>query len=103
MLAMASTSLRSWLCQITAPGAMLATKASPFSTQALPEHGLYRFHLPDPVYFDKALKVTVQQIGAWDHGLFERSDDISTVAYWYQTGEHAPFPVLPPATERWPR
>lgn len=66
------------------------TKASPFSTQALPEHGLYRWHLPDPIYFDDSLRVTLQQIGAWDHGLFERTDDISTVAYWYQTGAHAP-------------
>jgi hypothetical protein len=79
------------------------TKASPFSTQALPEHGLYRWHLPDPIYFQERLKVTLQQIGAWDHGLFERSDDISTVAYWYQTGSHAPFPALPAAQERWPR
>lgn len=80
-----------------------STKASPFSTQALPEHGLYRWHLPDPIYFDEALKVTLQQIGAWNHGLFERTDDISTVAYWYQTGAHAPFPRLPEAPERWPR
>ena len=79
------------------------TKASPFSTQALPEHGLYRWHLPDPIYFDEALRVTLQQIGAWDHGLFERTDDISTVAYWYQTGAHAPFPALPSAAERRPR
>src|SRR6188472_3152957 len=34
MLSMASTSLRSWLCQITAPGAMLATKASPLPASA---------------------------------------------------------------------
>jgi hypothetical protein len=79
------------------------TKASPFSTQALPEHGLYRWHLPDPIYFEERLKVTLQQIGAWDHGLFERSDDISTVAYWYQEGTHAPFEQLPAAEARWPR
>lgn len=79
------------------------TKASPFSTQALPEHGLYRWHLPDPVYFEEQLKVTLQQIGAWDHGLFERTDDISTVAYWYQEGAHAPFAALPDAAARWPR
>jgi hypothetical protein len=79
------------------------TKASPFSTEALPMHGLYRWHLPDPIHFTERLAVTVQQIGAWDHGLFERQDDIATTAYWYQLAPHAPFPALPPAHVRHPR
>lgn len=79
------------------------TKASPFSTEALPMHGLYRWHLPDPIHFTERLKVTVQQIGAWDHGLFERQDDIATTAYWYQIPPHAPFPPLPAPTNRHPR
>ncbi|PSL38235.1 Protein of unknown function (DUF2961) [Labedella gwakjiensis] len=79
------------------------TKASPFSTEAVPMHALYRWHLPDPIYFDERIRVTLQQIGAWDFGLFERQDDISTVAYWYQSGTAAPFPSLPSASERWPR
>jgi hypothetical protein len=79
------------------------TKASPFATAMAPSHGLYRWHLPDPIVFTRRLRVTVQQIGAWDHGLFERSDDICSTAYWYQTGAHAPFPPLPPAAERRPR
>ncbi len=29
-------------------------------------------------------------------------DDIASVAYWYQTEPHAPFPALPPAIERRP-
>ena len=80
-----------------------STKASPFATPTLPMHGLYRWHLPDPVYFDQRLRVTLQQIGAWDHGLFERSDDISTTAYWYQQQPSSTFPALPPAAERKPR
>ena len=80
-----------------------ATKASPFATATLPMHGLYRWHLPDPIYFERRLAVTVQQIGAWDHGLFERQDDVSTTAYWYQTLPHRPFPALPAAARRWPR
>ncbi|UNX53748.1 DUF2961 domain-containing protein [Georgenia sp. TF02-10] len=79
------------------------TRASGFVPDAPPMHGLYRWHVPDPVYFDERLRVTVQQIGAWDHGLFERSDDVSTVAYWYQEGPAAPFPELPPAAQRAPR
>ena len=79
------------------------TKASPFATATPPMHGLYRWHLPDPIFFQRRLKVTVQQIGAWDHDLFERVDDISTTAYWYQTLPHRPFPALPAAQQRWPR
>ncbi len=78
------------------------SRASDFSTEALPMHGLYRWHLPDPIYFREDIRVTVQQIGAWDFGLFERSDDIATVAYWYQTGEPEAR-ALPAASERWPR
>ena len=74
-----------------------------FATATTPMHGLYRWHLPDPIYFDERLRVTVQQIGTWDHGLFERQDDIATTAYWYQTLPHQPFPRLPDAQQRWPR
>jgi hypothetical protein len=79
------------------------SKAAPFSTEMPPMHGLYRWHLPDPIHFDQRLKVTLQQIGAWDHGLFERQDDIATTAYWYQTAPHTPFPALLIPAERWPR
>lgn len=79
------------------------TKASPFATAMPPTHGLYRWHLPDPIRFTSRLRVTLQEIGAWDHGLFERRDDICTTAYWYQTGVHTPFPELPDAAARAPR
>ena len=57
----------------------------------------------DPVCFDENLKVTVQQIGVGHKGLFERQDDVSSVAYWYQTEPHAEFDVLMTKEERWPR
>lgn len=79
------------------------TKASPFATPTAPMHALYRWHLPDPIYFQSSVKVTLQQIGAWDFGLFERQDDIASTAYWYQTLPHTAFPELPPAHERRPR
>lgn len=66
-------------------------------------HALYRWHLPDPIYFEKSLKVTLQQIGHDGRALFERSDDVASAAYWYQTEPHASFPALLPAPERWPR
>ena len=69
----------------------------------LPMRGLYRFHIPDPICFEENLKVTVQQIGVGHRGLFERSDDLASVAYWYQKESAAKFPPLPAKEERWPR
>ena len=54
--------------------------------------GLYRWHIQDPIRFDKDLKVTIQALG-WDkngHYLLE-TDTIHSVAYWYQTEPHQPF------------
>jgi hypothetical protein len=79
------------------------TKASPFAVETAPSHGLYRWHLPDPIIFTESLRVTLQQIGAWNHGLFERSDDISSVAYWYQTGGTVDGYRLPDREARRPR
>ncbi|MBO9705639.1 MAG: DUF2961 domain-containing protein [Arthrobacter sp.] len=77
---------------------------APFHRGMPPMHGIYRWHIPDPVYFRERLRVTVQQIGTWDHGgLFERSDDICSVAYWYQDGVNQSVPTLPSAQARWPR
>lgn len=59
------------------------TKASPFVQSMPPQYDLYRWHLLDPIAFEQDIRVTVQQIGCWDKGLFERSDDVSSVAYFY--------------------
>lgn len=68
-----------------------------------PMRGLYRFHVPDPVCFAQDIKVTLQQIGSCHRGIYERQDDVATVAYWYQTEPHQPFGPLPGREERWPR
>lgn len=68
-----------------------------------PMRALYRFHIPDPIYFQEDIKITLQQIGSCHSGIFERQDDVSTVAYWYQTEPHRRFPLLPEQKERWPR
>lgn len=58
---------------------------------------VYRFHIEDPVVFQKRIRVTIE------HGhANRRSDEISTTAFWYQSEPHAPFPDLPPATDRLP-
>ncbi|MCC6234225.1 MAG: DUF2961 domain-containing protein [Verrucomicrobiales bacterium] len=58
--------------------------------------GLYRWHIPDPIRFDKDLKVTIQALG-WQEGgrYLPLKDDIASVSYWYQTEPHAAFPTLP--------
>ncbi|MCX6904743.1 MAG: DUF2961 domain-containing protein [Verrucomicrobia bacterium] len=58
--------------------------------------GLYRWHIMDPVRFEKDLKVTIQALG-WRSGgrYLPLQDDISSVAYWYQKEPHANFPKLP--------
>ena len=58
--------------------------------------GLYRWHIMDPVRFEKDLKVTIQALG-WRSGgrYLPLQDDIASVAYWYQAEPHAKFPKLP--------
>lgn len=58
--------------------------------------GLYRWHITDPVRFDKDLKVTIQALG-WQSGgrYLQLEDDIASVSFWYQTEPHATFPALP--------
>ncbi len=62
--------------------------------------GLYRWHITDPVRFDKDLKVTIQALG-WRSGgrYLPLQDDIASVAFWYQTLPTAPFPALPTAEQ----
>lgn len=68
-----------------------------------PMRAFYRWHEKDPVFFSEDLRVTLQQIGTCHSGIFERSDDVSSVAYWYQSEPHVPFNKLLPVSERWPR
>ena len=58
---------------------------------------VYRFHIPDPVPFKKSIEVTIEHGHAND-----RSDLLSSVAYWYQTEPHKVFRPFPPASERLP-
>ena len=58
---------------------------------------LYRWHTESPITFEKSIKVTIES-GHANH----RSDNFYSVAYWYQTEPHAPFPALPAAETRIP-
>lgn len=81
-------------------------------------YSIYRLHTRDPIYFEDSLRVTIQQMGFGDREqarafygsdfseypaagvrndvmcYYDRSDDICSVAYWYQTLPSVPFPEL---------
>jgi len=69
----------------------------------------YRWHLADPIVFQKRLRVTIEHYG-WisvdenkDHrrdSWNERQDDYASVAFWYQVGKPKRFAACPPAAER---
>lgn len=58
--------------------------------------GMYRWHIVDPIRFEKGLKITIQDLGWRSEGRYlPQQSDISSVVYWYQREPHAPFPKLP--------
>ncbi|MEW5944975.1 MAG: glycoside hydrolase family 172 protein [bacterium] len=80
-------------------------------TFAGPYHGLtvkdwlrarisaYRFHVPDPVPFEREIRVTLEHGGTND----VPGSDYASVAYWYQVEPHSDWAPLPPAGRRLPR
>ena len=71
-----------------------------------PERGfvsMYRWHLPDPIYWRQECRITIQQIG-WSRekegNLYERQDDWSSAAFWYETVPSEPLPAMPSVDAR---
>lgn len=77
----------SGLCQVIRPDGVY---------QSQQRFGLYRWHIQDPVRFDKAFKATIQDLG-WRHDgrYLKQNSDISATSFWYQTEPHAKFPTFP--------
>ena len=69
----------------------------------------YRWHVQDPIVFNKGIKVTLEHYG-WmspdenpeykSHSWNEREDDYASVAFWYQTGKPTFKVRVPHAKER---
>ena len=59
---------------------------------------VYRYHVNDPVIFQRSLRVSIEHGHAND-----RCDDYSSTAYWYQTLPHKRFPKFPKVEGRLPR
>ena len=65
---------------------------------------LYRWHIMDPIGFSQDLRVTIQTLGWFPHRKFQPlTDDLASVAYWYQAEPHGAFPAFPTLQERWSR
>jgi len=61
---------------------------------------MYRWHIGDPVYFKKDIKVTIQALGWRKDGRYlPLQDDISSVAFWYQDSICKTFPKFPTVDE----
>ena len=69
----------------------------------------YRWHIPDPVRFNKSLKFTIEHRGSvadnqgnQHSSSNERADWISSVAFWYQTPFVFSENEIPPVNQRIP-
>lgn len=70
-------------------------------TEAWPwggKNSMYRFHIEDPIRFERAIRVTIES--GHNNAL---ANDYSSTAYWYQAGPPARLPALPPVEARLPR
>jgi hypothetical protein len=62
--------------------------------------GMYRWHITDPIRFEKNLRVTIQALGWRDGGRYlPLQDDIASTVFWYQTEPHAILHKLPSKDE----
>jgi hypothetical protein len=66
--------------------------------QAGSKSSVYRFHLDQPIPFDKSFKATIEH-GNANH----RSDNFYSVAYWYQGEPSGSLPPLPSVEQRLPK
>ena len=58
-------------------------------------HSMYRFHVLDPIRFKKDFRAYIQALGWRSDGRYlPLCDDISSVAYWYQSEPHVGFTPL---------
>lgn len=104
-------------------------QGAPYADPAKMQYSLYRFHVPDPVYFRSRIRVTIQQMGIileqspedpifktgtpvyktgpgqvemekGSRGTFERQDAWSSVAYFYLDKPENALPALEPPEAR---
>ena len=64
------------------------------------KYSLYRWHIQDNIGFSSDIRIEVQTLGLRNNYYRPLSEDIASVAYWYQTEPHEAFPPLPDVEER---
>ena len=62
-------------------------------------HAMYRWHLPDPIVWQRECRITMQQI-TYRGGVSETEDDWSVATFWYEPLPSRPLPPLPDAAAR---
>ncbi|HEV7906403.1 MAG TPA: DUF2961 domain-containing protein [Pyrinomonadaceae bacterium] len=105
-----------------------AYQGSPIADEKNLRWCFYRYHIPDPIYFHKDIRVTIQQIGYLaphsrppifenkrrlyraapgrvemdisKDGKFERDDDWSSCTYFYLAAPENKLPPLDPVAKR---
>ena len=60
---------------------------------------MYRWHLADPIAWQKECRITIQQI-AFNKGLAETRDDWSCATFWYEPVPSAALPPMPDVKAR---
>lgn len=89
-------------------GATQVEKTHPTDTGRV---SFYRWHLPDPIFWSRDIRVTMQQIGlgggeiprtieAYKAQLVEREDDWCAATFWYEATPSALLPAMPDAAAR---
>jgi hypothetical protein len=106
----------------------LLYQGCPIADAAKMMYSFYRYHVPDPVYFRRDIRVTIQQIGwrgadalgpmkktgktfykagpglvpkpDWEESLFERQDDWSSTVHFFLERPESGLPKLPAAASR---
>ena len=61
---------------------------------------MYRWHLPDPIAWQREARITIQQISWSKAGLAETQDDWSCATFWYEPAPSAPLPAMPDVKAR---
>jgi hypothetical protein len=61
---------------------------------------IYRWHLPDPIAWQKEGRITIQQLAYSKKGLLETSSDWCCSTFWYEPTPSEPLPPFPDVKAR---
>jgi hypothetical protein len=56
---------------------------------------MYRWHLPDPIAWQKECRITIQQLSIAEGKFIDVADDWCCSTFWYEPTPGAPLPAMP--------